>query len=156
PSARSSRTSPRRSAARPSRGSRSTTRCGRCGRSMPRTTRPGRRSGCRSTASSAVPSDAPGGSVPRRGPVGEHARMRTPGTIVLGLLLPAALAAQAPPPPGPDALDVLLNEQGFRAHLRFLASDLLEGRGPGTRGDELTQLYLQTRLEAVGLEPAGP
>jgi Zn-dependent M28 family amino/carboxypeptidase len=43
----------------------------------------------------------------------------------------------------------------IRAHVRFLASDLLEGRGPGTRGDELTTSYLATQLEAMGVEPAG-
>ena len=74
---------------------------------------------------------------------------------LVGLLLPVALAAQTPRPT-PDALDASLTEAGFRAHLRFLASDLLEGRGPGTRGDELTQLYLETRLAAYGLEPGGP
>jgi Zn-dependent M28 family amino/carboxypeptidase len=42
------------------------------------------------------------------------------------------------------------------AHTRFLSSDLLEGRGPGSRGDELTRAYLATQLEAAGLEPGGP
>jgi Zn-dependent M28 family amino/carboxypeptidase len=42
----------------------------------------------------------------------------------------------------------------LEAPIRFLASDLLEGRGPGTRADELTRLYLQTRLEGLGLKPA--
>jgi len=41
------------------------------------------------------------------------------------------------------------------AHTRFLSSDLLEGRGPGSRGDELTRAYLATQLEAAGLEPGG-
>src|SRR5437764_15440985 len=33
--------------------------------------------------------------------------------------------------------------------VRFLSSDLLEGRGPGTRADQLARLYLQTRLESM-------
>ncbi|MEM8734771.1 MAG: M20/M25/M40 family metallo-hydrolase [Planctomycetota bacterium] len=41
----------------------------------------------------------------------------------------------------------------FRSHIRFLADDLLEGRGPGTRGDALAQLYIQTQLEALGVAP---
>lgn len=41
------------------------------------------------------------------------------------------------------------------AHTRFLSSDLLEGRGPGSRGDELARAYLATQLEAAGLEPGG-
>lgn len=41
------------------------------------------------------------------------------------------------------------------ADARYLASDLLEGRGPATRGDQLTQAYIAARMEAIGLEPAG-
>lgn len=47
-----------------------------------------------------------------------------------------------------------INEDTLRGHIRFLASDLLEGRGPGSRGDELTQLYLQTQFQSLGLQPA--
>ncbi|NMO20185.1 M20/M25/M40 family metallo-hydrolase [Pyxidicoccus fallax] len=42
----------------------------------------------------------------------------------------------------------------LRAHVRFLASDLLEGRGPGTRGDALAQAYIASQFEALGLKPA--
>ena len=41
-------------------------------------------------------------------------------------------------------------------HMRFLASDLLEGRGPASEGDRLTQQYLATQFEALGLEPGAP
>jgi len=47
------------------------------------------------------------------------------------------------------------NEDDLRADIRFLADDLLEGRGPGARGGELAQLYIAARMEAIGLEPAG-
>jgi Zn-dependent M28 family amino/carboxypeptidase len=40
------------------------------------------------------------------------------------------------------------------AHLRFLASDQLEGRGPGTRGSELAARYISAQFELAGLEPA--
>ena len=43
----------------------------------------------------------------------------------------------------------------LRATVRFLSSDLLEGRAPATRGDQLAQAYLASRFEALGLEPAG-
>ncbi|QSQ27831.1 M20/M25/M40 family metallo-hydrolase [Pyxidicoccus parkwayensis] len=43
----------------------------------------------------------------------------------------------------------------LRAHVRFLSHDLLEGRGPGTRGDALGQAYIASQLEALGLKPAG-
>jgi hypothetical protein len=45
-------------------------------------------------------------------------------------------------------------EAPLRAHLAFLADDLLEGRGTGQRGGELTVRYLETQLQALGLQPA--
>ena len=39
------------------------------------------------------------------------------------------------------------------AHLRFLASDLLEGRAPATRGGRLTEEYLATQLQTFGVRP---
>jgi Zn-dependent M28 family amino/carboxypeptidase len=44
----------------------------------------------------------------------------------------------------------------LRAHVRFLASDLLEGRGPATRGDQLAEAYCQAQMEAMGLKPGAP
>jgi len=44
---------------------------------------------------------------------------------------------------------------GIRAHTRYLSDDLLEGRGPGTRGDELTRKYIASQFEEIGLEPIG-
>ncbi|MFO1497782.1 MAG: M28 family peptidase [Verrucomicrobiota bacterium] len=41
------------------------------------------------------------------------------------------------------------------AHDKFLASDLLEGRGPGTRGGSLAIEYIAAQLAAAGLEPGG-
>jgi Zn-dependent M28 family amino/carboxypeptidase len=43
----------------------------------------------------------------------------------------------------------------IRPHVRFLSHDLLEGRGPGTRGGALTEQYLAAQFEAAGLKPAG-
>ncbi len=47
-----------------------------------------------------------------------------------------------------------IDAAGLRSHIRFLADDLLEGRGPGSRGDQLSQLYISTELESLGVEPA--
>jgi Zn-dependent M28 family amino/carboxypeptidase len=44
----------------------------------------------------------------------------------------------------------------LRAHVRFLASDLLEGRGPATRGDQLAEAYCRAQMEAMGLKPGAP
>ena len=46
-----------------------------------------------------------------------------------------------------------MRESRWRADVRFLSSDLLEGRAPGTRGDELARGYVAARFEAIGLEP---
>jgi hypothetical protein len=48
-----------------------------------------------------------------------------------------------------------VTEAALKAHIRFLSHDLLEGRGPGSRGDELAQLYVATQLESLGLKPGG-
>src|SRR3979411_2367290 len=49
----------------------------------------------------------------------------------------------------------LLSGKAMSAHDQFLASDLLEGRGPGTRGDEIAQQYIAAQFEAYGLQPGG-
>ena len=55
----------------------------------------------------------------------------------------------------PDiALESIL-PNAIRAHVRFLANDLLEGRGTGTRGYQLAANYVAAHLEAAGLDPAG-
>jgi Zn-dependent M28 family amino/carboxypeptidase len=43
----------------------------------------------------------------------------------------------------------------IREHVRFLSLDLLEGRGPGTRGAELAAQYIATQFALAGLKPAG-
>ena len=41
-------------------------------------------------------------------------------------------------------------------HTKYLSSDELEGRGPGTRGEELTVDYLVNELKQMGLAPGNP
>ena len=41
------------------------------------------------------------------------------------------------------------------AHVKFLSSDLLEGRGPGARGGDLAAEYVATQFALDGLKPAG-
>ena len=43
----------------------------------------------------------------------------------------------------------------IRPHVKFLASDLLEGRGVGTRGGQLTTEYLAAQFALAGAKPAG-
>ena len=47
-----------------------------------------------------------------------------------------------------------VEEGALRAHLAFLADDVLEGRGTGQRGGELAVRYLETQLQVLGLQPA--
>ncbi len=49
-----------------------------------------------------------------------------------------------------------LNEATLKAHIRFLADDMLEGRGTGARGGELAAKYIAAQLEALGAKGAGP
>lgn len=44
---------------------------------------------------------------------------------------------------------------GVRAHVTFLADDLLEGRKTGTRGYEIAARYVAAKFEAYGLRPGG-
>lgn len=48
-----------------------------------------------------------------------------------------------------------LSGERLRAHVKFLASDLLEGRGPGTRGGDLAAQYIATQFALAGAKPAG-
>ncbi len=61
------------------------------------------------------------------------------------LLLGAGLWGQAPLP--------AISESALRGHLAFLSDDLLEGRGTGQRGGDLTMAYLEAQARALGLKP---
>ena len=80
--------------------------------------------------------------------------------IVSSLVLTAlagslALAYPAHAADAPQSAQIAtVKEAPLRAHLAFLASDAVEGRGTGQRGGELTVTYLETQAAAVGLLPA--
>ena len=48
-----------------------------------------------------------------------------------------------------------MNVRTFKSHLKFIASDLLEGRGTGTRADAVCQKYIVSQLQLLGLDPGG-
>ncbi len=93
----------------------------------------------------------------------------------LGALLVAAGACAAPtqqtPTPSPSpasqaaqsnlpvelkpALDSVTADDMLR-HTKTLASDEYEGRGPGTRGEELAVKYLTDEFKRMGLKPGNP
>ncbi|MCX6599184.1 MAG: M28 family peptidase [Acidobacteria bacterium] len=68
-----------------------------------------------------------------------------PQTFLVALFTTAALSAQ------PAAI----TGAHIRAHTKFLSSDLLEGRGVGSRGGDLATDYLATQFALAGLKPAG-
>lgn len=49
----------------------------------------------------------------------------------------------------------LISGDRVKAHVRYLSSDLLEGRGVGTRGGQLAEEYLAAQLAVFGAKPAG-
>ncbi len=67
----------------------------------------------------------------------------------------AAIFSQAPTPQALAAAEKSIDPENIRAHVRFLADDLLEGRYPGTRGSDLAALYISTQFALAGLAPAG-
>ena len=68
-------------------------------------------------------------------------------SLVVALLVPSLLAAQS------AARVTPITTAEIDGHLRFLSSDLLEGRAPATRGGRLAAEYLASQLRAFGLTP---
>jgi Zn-dependent M28 family amino/carboxypeptidase len=58
-------------------------------------------------------------------------------------------------PAGARAAAASIDPEKIRAHVRFLSLDLLEGRGPGTRGSELAAEYIATQFALDGVLPTG-
>lgn len=69
--------------------------------------------------------------------------------MLLVALVPAPAAADDPA----SGLDI--HAEAIRAHVEFLADDLLEGRRAGTRGYDLAAAYVATQFRLLGLEPGG-
>ena len=71
--------------------------------------------------------------------------------VLLGLTLTvffvfiSAHAASSDYPP--EELLRRIRPEGLRAHMAFLADDLLEGRDTGTRGFELAAKYVRAQFE---------
>jgi len=67
--------------------------------------------------------------------------MKSIGLLLVGTALVAQIA------------DV--SGEKMRAHVKYLASDALEGRGVGTRGEKLATEYIAKQFELIGAKPAG-
>jgi hypothetical protein len=71
-----------------------------------------------------------------------------PCTIVLGLAGSFALGHRS-------ATAQTIDTLALREHTRVLASDSMEGRGAGTRGERRAALYIAGQLARLGLRPGG-
>ena len=67
----------------------------------------------------------------------------------LAAALGVAVLAQTTPAAAPN-----FSADAFRAHVTFLADDLLEGREAGTRGYDIAARYVATQFAALGAQPA--
>jgi Zn-dependent M28 family amino/carboxypeptidase len=70
--------------------------------------------------------------------------------------LPLILAACTRAPSAPAAGLESFSADRLLAHIRTLSSDQFEGRGPGSKGEQLTIQYLQDQYRQTGLEPGNP
>lgn len=72
------------------------------------------------------------------------------------VLVMSPIAQAGPIPPEVErTAKAQITRAALEAPIRFLASDLLEGRGPTTAGDALARTYLSSELQGLGLKPAG-
>jgi Zn-dependent M28 family amino/carboxypeptidase len=84
--------------------------------------------------------------------------MRAAIAAALTALVGATLATLTPAviTPAEKSAARAIRPERLTMDVRFLASDLLEGRGPATRGDQLARAYIAGRLEGMGLQPGAP
>lgn len=65
-------------------------------------------------------------------------------------------AASAPIPAELKPALAAITADDILAHTKVLSSDEYEGRGPGTKGEELTVKYLTEQFQKMGLKPGNP
>ena len=79
---------------------------------------------------------------------------------LLGLLAAAAslvlLSGCSRAPSTPDAALRSFSADRLLGHIRTLSSDEFEGRGPGSKGEQLTIKYVEDQFRSSGLEPGNP
>lgn len=75
--------------------------------------------------------------------------------LLVGLWVAGAGADTPMPDEAVRQAEEVINADLLYAHTAFLSDDLLEGRGPGSRGDLLAQKYIAAQFERMGLKPGG-
>src|SRR5947207_2021948 len=76
-------------------------------------------------------------------------------TLIL-LLAAGAFAFGAESPTVPKAAADSITAADLLNHIKILASDEFEGRGPGSKGEELSVKYISDQFKALGLNPRTP
>lgn len=71
------------------------------------------------------------------------------GLIIFAALICSASIVRAAESPG------VISEPLVRAHMEFLASDALSGRGSGTRDEWIAATYIGSQFRRIGLAPLG-
>ena len=79
--------------------------------------------------------------------------MKHPRNVVIFLAFTACTSAVRT---GTDAAGASVNTNRMAEDVRTVSSDAFLGRGPATRGEELTTNYIRDRLQAAGVRPGGP
>lgn len=77
----------------------------------------------------------------------------------VALLIAAAfhlLSGCSRSPSAPDAGLNSFSADRFLGHIRTLSSDEFEGRGPGSKGEQLTIKYLEDQFRSIGADPGNP
>jgi Zn-dependent M28 family amino/carboxypeptidase len=82
-------------------------------------------------------------------------RIRSAVTLAISLLAISVNVLAQTIPPAVKAAEASIDPEKIRAHVKFLADDLLEGRGPGLRGSEIAAQYIATQFALYGLKPGG-
>src|SRR5437764_3814667 len=76
-------------------------------------------------------------------------------TLTIFLLTTLAAAAAEPEDKLRPSLEAITPD-GMLAHIKTLASDEFEGRGPGTKGEDLSVDYITDQFKHLGLKPGNP
>jgi hypothetical protein len=75
--------------------------------------------------------------------------------FTLAVILSLVAACSAEKATAPASTTPTFTPERFRAHVAFLADDLLEGRDTGSRGYEIAARYVAAEFDSYGLEPGG-
>src|SRR3989441_11256565 len=92
-----------------------------------------------------------------------EARMRSPLQVKRYSFYPCVLVVflvlagcSRGAPNSPDAGLKLFSADALMKHIRMLSSDQFQGRGPGSKGEELTVKHLEEQFRRIGLRPGNP